>query len=184
MSNLNYKKIKAFIVSGILLSLFFGNLIVLRIYFPLKIDRLLEKCEESYQKQEYKKAEIFGLDLISTCEAYDKMNFWPWNYWNYGNAIHIGNVVLGLIALNKNDLESAKSYLILAGKTPGSPQLDTYGPNMILARELLVKGEKDTVIRYFELCRHFWDDNGRLVFWAEKVKKDMMPTFDNRLLKL
>jgi hypothetical protein len=46
------------------------------------------------------------------------------------------------------DIEEAKKQLLLAGKTPSSPQLNSFGPNMILAKELLDKGEKDTVLHY------------------------------------
>jgi TonB family protein len=65
--------------------------------------------------------------------------------WNYGNAIHDGNMVLGMVALRQNDLEQAKHYLIESGKTPGSPQLDSFGPDLRLARELAKKGERNTV---------------------------------------
>src|SRR6188768_2707572 len=54
--------------------------------------------------------------------------------WNYGNAIHDGHMVLGRLALVDGDVAKAKRELIEAGKTPGSPQLDTFGPNVSLAR--------------------------------------------------
>ena len=39
--------------------------------------------------------------------------------WNYGNAIHQGNLVIGRIALRHGDLEEAKARLLKAGNTPG-----------------------------------------------------------------
>jgi hypothetical protein len=57
--------------------------------------------------------------------------------WNYGNAIHYANLVLGRIALRRGDTSSATRYLFRAGGTPGSPQIADYGPDMTLARELL-----------------------------------------------
>src|SRR5215510_2304765 len=80
--------------------------------------------------------------------------------WNYGNAIHVGNLVLGEIALDSGDINEAKRYLLLAGDTPGSPQLDSFGPNMLLAKELLEKGERDVVLKYFEKCGQFWELQG------------------------
>src|SRR5262249_41988818 len=43
-----------------------------------------------------------------------------------GNAIHDGHEVLGLVALRRGDLDRAKRELLLAGETPGSPQLDSF----------------------------------------------------------
>ncbi|WP_298861940.1 hypothetical protein [uncultured Gimesia sp.] len=57
--------------------------------------------------------------------------------WNSGNHIHHGNITLGRIAIAADDVEAAKQYLINAGKTSGSPQLNSFGPDMSLAKELL-----------------------------------------------
>ena len=45
----------------------------------------------------------------------------------------------------------ANAYLLAVGRTPGSPQLNSFGPNMALAAELLQKEVRDTVLQYFEL---------------------------------
>lgn len=74
---------------------------------------------------------------------------------DYGNIIHNANQVLGRCALLEGKLEDAKAYLLKAGATPGSPQLDSFGPRMSLARELLEKGEKETVLRYLDLVGKF-----------------------------
>jgi hypothetical protein len=52
-------------------------------------------------------------------------------------------------------LEDAKRYLIESGKSPGSPQINSFGPNMSLAEDLINKGERDVAPEYFELCRKF-----------------------------
>ena len=75
--------------------------------------------------------------------------------WNYGNAIHVGNLVLGRVALASSDIASAKAYLLESGKTIGSPQLNSFGPNMTLAKELIEKGEREVVLEYFSLCAKF-----------------------------
>jgi hypothetical protein len=100
--------------------------------------------------------------------------------WNYGNNIHHGNIILGRIALAAGDLEQAKKRLIEAGKTPGSPQLNSFGPNMALAKELLEKGEKDVVLEYFKLCSKFWKSERhlqKLKEWSAEVKEGKMPDF-------
>jgi len=76
--------------------------------------------------------------------------------WNYGNVIHKANTILGCVALRRDDLEKAKQYLIQSGKTPGSPQLNSFGPSFLLARELLEKGQKETVLQYLDLVAVFW----------------------------
>jgi len=104
--------------------------------------------------------------------------------WNYGNNIHQGNIILGKIALASNDLDEAKRRLIDAGKTPGSPQLNSFGPDMALANELLQKGEKDVVLEYFELCSKFWKRSKylqKLHKWSAEVKEGRIPDFGPNL---
>lgn len=102
--------------------------------------------------------------------------------WNYGNAIHHGNLVLGRLAVRSGDLEKAKEHLLAAGKTPGSPQINSFGPNMALALELLQKGERDAVIQYFELCGQFWkNERGRLDEWKATVRGGGIPSFGANL---
>ena len=102
--------------------------------------------------------------------------------WNYGNAIHNGNMVLGRVAAKSGQLDLAKSYLLKAGGTPGSPQLDTFGPNMGLAQDLLALGEQEAVLAYFHDCRKFWKlHTGKLDEWAEQVKSGTQPQFGANL---
>ncbi len=100
------------------------------------------------------KAADYAKQLLTQAQSFE-------GDWNYGNAIHTSNLVLGRVALASGDTDAAKARLLDAGKTPGSPQLDSFGPNMELARELLQKGEKDVVLQYFSLCGKFWKMGGR-----------------------
>jgi len=103
--------------------------------------------------------------------------------WNYGNAVQDTYIVMGRIALREHRDEDAKRCLIAAGHSPGSPQMDTVGPNMSLAEALLGKGERETVLQYFELCRKFWRmDRGRLDAWRDQVKAGRIPDFGDDLL--
>ena len=102
--------------------------------------------------------------------------------WNYGNAIHKMNIARGRIALKEGDVEKAKISLIAAGETKGSPQLDSFGPNMTLAKALLKKGEKEVVIQYFDLCGNFWENKfSRLNKWKAIVEKGGIPDFGANL---
>jgi len=103
--------------------------------------------------------------------------------WTYGNAIHQGHLVLGRVALAVGDIETAKEELLAAGRTPGSPQLDSFGPNMRLAKDLLEVGERDAVLRYFELCGTFWKlHRERLAAWTADVKEGRPPAFGPNLV--
>jgi tetratricopeptide (TPR) repeat protein len=103
--------------------------------------------------------------------------------WNYGNAIQDGNLVLGRIAVKAGQIEEAKKYLLEAGKSPGSPQMNSFGPNMSLAKDLLEKGERDTVLQYFDECRKFWEsDYGKLDEWSKEVKAGRIPHFGANLV--
>jgi len=102
--------------------------------------------------------------------------------WNSGEHIHHGNLVLGRIALAEGDIEEAKRRLIAAGKTTGSPSLNSFGPDMMLAKELLQKGEKEVVLEYFRLCAGFWElGQDRLEEWSDLVQANRVPDFGGNL---
>ena len=103
--------------------------------------------------------------------------------WNYGNAIFFANMVLGQVALRHGNMDAAKAYLLASGKTPGSPQLNSFGPNMSLAKDLFEAGERQAVLTFFDECRLFWKmDRGRLKQWADQVNSNRMPDFGANLV--
>ena len=79
------------------------------------------------------KAESYAREMLITAETEKDESC----NWNYGNAIHDSHNILGRVALRRNDIDAAKKHLIKAGRTKGSPQLDTFGTSMVLAKELL-----------------------------------------------
>lgn len=97
-----------------------------------------------------------------------------------GNALHHGYIVLGRVALREGDLKKAGSYLLEAGKSPGSANLDSFGPNMQLARELLEKGQREVVLQYLELCGRFWKRD-LLTTWTADIKAGKIPDFGANL---
>lgn len=120
------------------------------IKYPEERSDLLEDAAQyAYNASEYGKAKTYATELLGGVGV--------WNRSDNGNAIHYGNIVLGRLALRGGDVASAKRHLIEAGKTPGSPDLDSFGPSMDLAKELLEKGERSVVLEYLDLCNKFWD---------------------------
>jgi len=97
-----------------------------------------------------------------------------------GDKLHHGHLILGRIALRADDVAKAREHLLAAGKTSGSPALNSFGPNMALARELLEKGERQGVLEYFKLCGSFWKED-RLDTWAKEVRAGKIPDFGANL---
>lgn len=98
----------------------------------------------------------------------------------FGDRIHHGHLILGRIALQEGNVEEAKNRLIAAGTTPGAPNLNSFGPNMALAKELLEKGERDVVKKYFFLCSRFWDSEraqAKMSQWAAQIAEGKIPDF-------
>lgn len=128
-------------------------------------------AKRAFDAGEIEKAKAHSKELLKMAQQYPKD-------WNYGNAIFYGNFVLGRIAVQRGDLKQAGQYLLAAGGTPGSPNLDSFGPNMTLAKELLEKGESGVVLEYFALCRKFWEDGRRqLDEWSAAVRRGEVPNF-------
>ena len=118
------------------------------------------------------KARAFALELLAG----------PTQGWNQGNAVHHGNLVLGRLALQSGNVPEARESLLKAGQAPGSPQLNSFGPNMRLAKELLAKGERDVVLQYLQLCSKFWIMGGdRIANWTATVRGGGTPDFGANL---
>jgi hypothetical protein len=101
-----------------------------------------------------------------------------------GNAIFYCNLVLGRLALLDGDIPQAEQYLLLSGTTTGSPGLDSFGPNMSLARELLKHSRREPVLKYLDECRLFWQqtsERGRLADWSAEIERNRMPAFGGNL---
>ena len=101
---------------------------------------------------------------------------------DYGGAMSDANIVLGRVALKKGQVEEAKRYLLAAGRSPTSPYLANYGPNMGLAKDLLEKGDRQTVLEYLDLCRKFWSNgSAQLTQWTQQIKDGKTPDFKGSL---
>jgi hypothetical protein len=123
-----------------------------------------------------KQADAYAHELLTLAEKFK-------SDWNYGNAIHDGHVVLGRLALLNGDRSVACQHLLDAGDTRGSPQLNSFGPNMTLARDLLDAGERDCVLQYFQKCRRFWEmGQDKLSEWEDAVRHQRPPGFGTNLL--
>ena len=94
---------------------------------------------------------------------------------------HEANIVLGTLALVEDDLALASHHLLEAGKVERAAPRGSFGPNMTLAARLLERGEKDVVLKYFELCSKFWPSE-KLADWTALVEDGRMPDFRGNLV--
>lgn len=134
---------------------------------------LADLAAVSFEAEDFEKAEQYSSQLL-------RMSKLPKFKRRTGNAVHHGNLVLGRLALKAGNKDKAKSHLLAAGGTTGSPQLNSFGPNMTLAKELLEQGEKDIVLEYFRLCSKFWQRE-ELDEWAKVVEEGGKPDFGGNL---
>ena len=104
--------------------------------------------------------------------------------WNYGDAIHDGNMILGMVALKEKNISDAKMYLLRSAKTLPSPQLKIIGPSLMLADALIEQNEFDTVIEYFIMIKDMWEkDDGQLDSWISTLEKGAHPYLKQHLIK-
>ena len=142
---------------------------------PERFYRLADVAALAFDAGDFDKSSKYARELLEMAPRYQQN-------WNYGNAVHKGNITLGRLALRTGDVDQAKAHLLSAGRTIGSPQLNSFGPSMSLAKELLGKGENEAVRDYLQLVRSFWKmDNGKIDQWDELIKKEELPDFGPNL---
>ena len=96
---------------------------------------------------------------------------------NDPSCLHYGNILLGRLSLRSKDLNMAKKHLGEAAKFPQGVKYSGE-PNMVLAKELLERGEKTSVLQYFQQCGRFWvSGKTQLKEWTALVKKGKIPEF-------
>ena len=75
---------------------------------------------------------------------------------NYGQALHMYHTYRGLFALEADRVEEAKLHLLQSAGIPRSPVVFAFGPNMLLAKQLLERGERLVLYQFFSLCKLCW----------------------------
>jgi hypothetical protein len=98
-------------------------------------------------------------------------------------GVHECNLILGRVALRQGDTASAIRYLYAAANVSGGGSLSSFGPNMMLAKELLEKGQRQAVLEYLRLCAKFWSyDRGQIARWTAEINAGKTPEFGANLI--
>jgi len=108
-----------------------------------------EAANLALKLQRFEQARELALELLELARTGDLG-------WMLGNAQYDGRRILGLIALAQGDVAGAERELLESGRTVGSPQLDSFGPELDLANALLQLGRTEVVVEFLWLCERFW----------------------------
>jgi len=133
-----------------------------------RLDILPDAAQAAYEAGEYDRAGAYANEAINLASQTEHAS-------NSDDAVHYGNIVLGRIV-------TATADLLKSAAIKGNPHLDSFGPNMMLAKELLEKGQSKTVLEYFDQCSKFWSfDQGKLSQWRTAVLAGKAPDFGENL---
>lgn len=144
---------------------------------------LLENITQTaFHLEMYDKAKTLAAELVLDFGQND-------DSLGYDSASHIGNIILGRVALKEKDPAKAKEYLLIAIKAPLRKE-GSWLPyiNTDLAKELFAAGERDAVLEYLRLCGQLWNLNNEkelygyqakaLKLWQEQIRQGKTPSFD------
>ena len=112
-------------------------------------------------------AERYAYDVLASASGIEVTD---------GTALHDGHLVLGRVAMSRKDVDLAKLHLLEAGKTNGGPALDSFGPDLTLAQQLLDAGESAAVLEYLARCERFWKPGRtQLQTWEAAIRAGERP---------
>ncbi len=141
-----------------------------------RFNALGNAAKSQFDAGEIETARIYAEELRDLLPSFE-------GHWNLHHNVEAVHVVFGRLALREGKVEEAKQHLLESAQGSGSPTMSSFGPNMSLARDLLLAGESETVLEYFDLCRKFWEmGSDNLDEWIMYVNAGRMPEFGANLV--
>lgn len=138
---------------------------------------LSERLERAVKSKDCPKMQSLAGEMLAIAPYYS-------SNWNYGNAIFDGHMAFASCAVREKKVDSAINHINEAAKTPGSPQLSTFGPpyhDMSVLSELLKEGRKKEVRMFLSNLKRFWDSEfsqDYFDFWEKEIEQNRIPKFD------
>ena len=113
-----------------------------------RLDQLHLLAEAAFEAGDHAGAVAYASELLSSAGPGHRNIFYA-------------NQVLGRLALVEGDVERARSHLLASAETAGGPLWCSTFRCMMLAGELLDRGERETVRRFLERCSESWPKSAK-----------------------
>ncbi len=120
-----------------------------------KLHLLRDVPSAAFETGDMEKATTYCEDLLKLAKD-NKKN------WDYANAVHRANVILGKVALNAEDIDKAAIHLEKAAKAilpkPVQAKATMMGFDTSLAKELMKTDKKDSAMKFLVICEKIAED--------------------------
>tara|TARA_B110001454_G_C12723312_1_gene436647 strand:+ start:63432 stop:64088 length:657 start_codon:yes stop_codon:yes gene_type:complete len=139
---------------------------------------LSERLKRAVKSKDCPKMQSLAGELLAVAPYYS-------SNWNYGNAIFDGHMAYASCEAKDKKFDSAIHHMTEAAKTPGSPQLNTFGPpyhDMSVLSDLLREGKKAEVVAFLNSLKRFWDlefSQEYFDVWDKEIEAGRIPKFDS-----
>jgi hypothetical protein len=138
--------------------------------------RTADLARLAYEAGDLQKAREYATQVLASAPHFESDFF-------YATAVHQCNLVLGRILLREGDVQGATERLMASMNVPSSVRLANFGPNLMLAQELLERGERGAVLRFLDACEQIWTrGSDRLYRWRAEIREGRQPDFGSNLL--
>lgn len=135
---------------------------------------LIDIAKSAIMSENYPRATEAAERLLADAEGHA-------DTFQHGNAVHLAHITLGKVALARGESASAAAHLRAASEVRGSPQLNTFGPDLELASQLLAIGQRDAVTHYIDGCKRFWESGASsLEKWTLAIDRGETPDLSKR----
>ncbi len=91
-----------------------------------------------------------------------------------------GHQGVGLALAARGDLDGAAAELLQMGTIPPGASTQSFGPSMLLARELLVAGRTEPVLAYLDAVSAYWQPE-TVAGWKATIEAGQVPDFGANL---
>ena len=96
-------------------------------------------------------------------------------------AVQRANTILGRVALRADDVTSAKRYLLNSADSSAGRDIALSGPILVLAKELIERGEREAVVQYLQDCLALWPRGEAILrIWIAEIHEGKTPNFGNQ----